>query len=66
MITVQDFLGVYKNPENTVNIKDESDTPIAKLYAEGDDVINATLGARTIRLIKHDDARSVTITVTNA
>lgn len=62
-LTVSDFLKVFKNPQITLTIVDENGDEVAKIYANGKDVLNTEISAMEIKLIKVDNAQNVTITV---
>jgi len=62
-MTVKDFLDVFKNPNVTVEVRDSSDELIAKLYANGKDILNATISSRVIDDIHIESVNTVVVTV---
>lgn len=62
-MTIQELLKVFKNPQMSVTIIDESGDEVAKVYANGKDVLNAEIDAMEVKLIKVDNAQGVTVTV---
>ena len=62
-MTVKDFLDVFKNPNVTVEVRDSSDELIAKLYANGKDILNSTISSRVIDDIHIESVNTVVVTV---
>ena len=63
MMTVKDFLDVFKNPNVTVEIRDSADELIAKLYANGKDILNAEISSKEVDEIKTENVSLVVVTV---
>jgi hypothetical protein len=62
-MTVKDFLDVFRNPSVTVEIKDSADELVAKLYANGKDILNTEISGREIDEIKVENVSLVVVTV---
>lgn len=62
-MTVKDFLDVFKNPNVTVEVRDSSEDLIAKLYANGKDILNSTISSRIIDDIHIESVNTVVVTV---
>ena len=64
-MTVKDFLEVFRNPAMDVDIVDMGDESIAKISANGKDILKTEISERTIYDIKVVNAQNVKVIVTN-
>lgn len=62
-MTVKDFFDVFKNPNVTVEVRDSSEDLIAKLYANGKDILNTTISSRVIDDIHIESVNTVVVKV---
>ena len=62
-MTVKDFLDVFKNPNVTVEVRDSADDLIAKVYANGKDVLKTDISSRVVDDIKVENVNSVVVSV---
>lgn len=63
MMTVKDFLDVFKNPNVTVEVRDSVGDLLAKEYAIGKDTLNTAISSRVVNEIKTESVNLITITV---
>jgi len=63
-MTVKDFLKVFRNPQVVVDIVDMGDESIAKVNANGKDILKDEISGREIYDIKVVNAQNVKVIVT--
>ena len=63
-VTVKDFLKLFRNPQVVVDIVDMGDESIARVNANGKDILKDEISGREIYDIKIINAGSVKIIVT--
>lgn len=62
-MTVKDFLDVFKNPNVVVEVRDSADELLAKIYANGKDILNTDISGRVIDDINLENASLVKVIV---
>lgn len=63
-VTVKDFLKLFRNPQVVVDIVDMGDESIAKVNANGKDILKDEISGREIYDIKIVNAQNVKVIVT--
>lgn len=62
-MTVKDFLDVFKNPNVVVEVRDSADELLAKIYANGKDILNTDISGRVVDDINLENASLVKVIV---
>ena len=62
-MTVKDFLDVFKNPNVVVEVRDSADELLAKIYANGKDILNTDISGRNVDDIILENATLVKVIV---